>query len=233
MVCGLVVGAAVLVVAANDAKPEAGTARDILDRTARAYADCKSYRDSGVVKTVFFQATGKRTVNKPFTTAFVRPDCFRFEYTEKRGEEADEVNRYIIWRNGGEVRTWWDIRPGVETPASLGRALGAAAGVSGASLTAVPSLLFPKEAGSLLTFLPGAKRLEDAKLGTAECFRVEGAWGNSPRTLWVDQKTLLVRRIDTRKEFDAFRTEDTTTYDPVFDEDVPDKKLEFDPPKQK
>ena len=79
--------------------------------------------------------------------------------------------------------------------------------------------------------LPEAKRAEDAKLDKVNCFRIEGKWGDSPMTLWIDQKTFLVRRIDTKRKFDEFSTEDTTTYDPIIDEEIPDKALEFDPPK--
>jgi hypothetical protein len=52
-------------------------------------------------------------------------------------------------------------------------------------------------------------------------------------TLWIDKKTFLVRRIDTQTKFGYFRTEKTTTYDPVIDGEITDKMLEFDPPKQK
>jgi hypothetical protein len=102
-------------------------------RVAKAYAGCKSYRDSGVVKTVYVEAGRTRTEMKPFKTAFVRPDQFRFEYTQKRGEGAHEVNRYIVWRRGTDVRTWWDVKPGIEKPASLALALAGATGVSGGS----------------------------------------------------------------------------------------------------
>src|SRR4051812_21740201 len=104
-------------VCAQETKQEELTAQDILDRMANAYAGCKSYQDSGQVQTVFIQLNSRRTDKKPFTTAFVRPDHFRFEYKSIKagGDEA----RYIVWRRGAEVQTWWDIRPGVEKPDSL------------------------------------------------------------------------------------------------------------------
>jgi hypothetical protein len=62
--------------------------RQILDRMEKAYAECKSYRDSGLIKLV----TGLDTVSRDapveysFTTAFVRPDRFRCEIkTEETG----------------------------------------------------------------------------------------------------------------------------------------------------
>src|SRR5262245_14319430 len=70
---------------ADEPKPDALKAQDVLDRMAKVYASCKSYGDTGIVTTVFVEATGNRTVEKPFKTAFVRPDRFRFEYAEKLG----------------------------------------------------------------------------------------------------------------------------------------------------
>jgi len=78
-----------------------------------------------------------------------------------------------------------------------------------------------------------AKKIDDAKLDKADCFRVQGKQGADPMTLWIDKKTFLVRRIDTEHKFDNFRTEITTTYDPLIDGEITDKMLEFDPPKQK
>jgi hypothetical protein len=42
-----------------------------------------------------------------------------------------------------------------------------------------------------------------------------------------------VRKIDSQTKFTDFRTETTTTYEPVIDEEIADKLLEFDPPEQK
>jgi outer membrane lipoprotein-sorting protein len=229
--CCLITATVVLAAGADEPKPQALTAQDVLDRVAKAYAGCKSYHDSGVVKTLFVQADGNRTVEKPFATAFVRPDRFRFEYKDKAGGGPERC--YIVWRKGKEVQTWWDVRPGVEKPPSLGLALAGATGVSGGSAHTVPALLLPKEVGGRrLTDLAEAKRVEDAKLDRVDCFRIEGKFADSPTTLWIDQESFLVRRIDAREQFPDFRTETTTTYHPAIDEDIPDKKLEFDPPKR-
>ena len=237
--CCLVTTAVVMPVSADDPELQVLEAQDILDRMAKVYADCESYHDSGVVTTVFVSATGNRTVEKQFTTAFVRPDRFRFEYTEKKwaGQALGDIFfRYLVWRNGEAVQTWWDVKPGVEKPPSLGLALAGATGVSGGSAHTVPSLLLPKEVeGWRLTNITQVKRVEDAKLDKVDCFRIEGNGhrADNSMTLWIDQKTFLVRRIDEQNKFDDFRTVDTTIYDPVTDEEIPDKKLEFDPPRQK
>jgi len=230
----LISGATVALLAAgcspDMAKSGDPSPKQILDRMAKAYAECKSYRDSGVVKTVFVEKTGNRTVEKPFTTAFVRSDRFRFEYKEKRGNQQ---SRYIIWSNGKEVLTWWDVKPGIEKPKSLWLASAGAAGVSSGSANRIPALLLPGEVWGSPTVITDAKRAEDGKLDKVECFRVEGIYGNTPITLWIDKQSYLLRRIDQQMKFANFRTEETTTYDPTINEKITDKMLEFDPPVQK
>jgi outer membrane lipoprotein-sorting protein len=216
---------------ADEPKPDALTAKQILDRMAKAYAECKSYRDAGVVKTVIVQADGKWTVEKPFSTVFVRPDRFRFEYTESQG--GRDLHD-IVWRKGKEVQTWWDVKPGIEKAESLGLALAGATGVSSGSAHTVPALLLSDEVGGRrLTDMTEAKRIEDATLQKVDCFRIEGKFGESPMTLWLDKKTFLVLRIDSQQKIKDFRIEETTTYEPVIDAEIADKMLEFNAPNQK
>ncbi len=56
------------------------SAAEILQHTAKTYASCKSYRDTGTVTGVI--PVGGKTYNTAlrFETAFSRPDRFRFEY---------------------------------------------------------------------------------------------------------------------------------------------------------
>ncbi|MGL4551843.1 MAG: RNA polymerase sigma factor [Gemmataceae bacterium] len=215
---------------AEEAKPDGLAAKQIVDRMAKAYADCKSYQDSGAVKTLFIENGGNRTVEKPFTTAFVRAGRFRFEFRDMVG---DQETRFIVWSDGKGVQTWWDVKPGVEKPRSLELALGGAAGVSSNSSLSVPQLLLPDKMGWRRLALAEPKRAKDGKLTNVDCFRVEGTYGGNPITLWIDKKAYLVRRIDEQTTFPGFRTEQTTTYDPVIDKKVADKLLEFDPPAPK
>lgn len=108
-------GAVTTGVAAENEPADHLTARQILDQVATTYATCKSYRDSGVVTNDFGPHSAgdhfPRHVDvKPFRTAFVRPDQFRFEYDAQIPEKP-----YIIWVKGSQVRTWWHIKPGVES----------------------------------------------------------------------------------------------------------------------
>jgi hypothetical protein len=272
-------------IVADEPQVEELSAAQILDGMSRAYDACKTYQDKGVVKTVFYHEGKKpRTDPKPFTTAFIRPDRFRYEYTATKA--GGDTSQYIIWRRGGDVQTWWDIRPGVDKSRSLKMALSTAQGVSGGSSATVAHLLMPGELGRWQSLAREAKRLDDGKLGDVNCYRIElapiysqrqistkgvdpemvktaqdavreklksqGARDSDiqqladalktvaqrsqtvipgPQTLWIERKSFLLRQIDEQTTFADFRTETTTSYEPVMDAPVADERLEFNPPK--
>jgi outer membrane lipoprotein-sorting protein len=188
---------------------------------ATTYANCKTYQDTGVVEFVYDRGT--RTESRPFKTAFVRPDRFRFEYSV-RGKAK---SRHIVWARADDVRTWWDVTQRVDTPPSLGLAVAGASGVSGGSAHTIPALLLPTEVGGRhLTDVTEANQIADATLDNVQCHRVVAKFGGSPITIWIDPKNYTVRRIDWQ---DA-RVQVTTTYHPVLDEEIGDTQLEFDAP---
>jgi outer membrane lipoprotein-sorting protein len=227
-----VLAAVVIAVGADGPKPADLTAQDVLDRMAAAYAGCKSYIDSGDVTTVFDVPGGKQTEVKPFTTAFVRPDQFRFEFTMKGGGPA---RHFVVWRKGKDLQIWWDLNLGDDQRKAFRKSLNSAlagAGFSDGSSDTIPTLLLPKEVeGRRLTDLKEAKRIKDDKIDKVECFRIEGKYADTPMTLWIDQKTFLVRRIVTRTQGEV-RMEVTTSYTPAIDVKIEEKKLEFGYPKE-
>jgi hypothetical protein len=232
----------------------------ILAALAEMYATCLSYRDSGRVVTKFFpQNRRPHTSVKPFTTAFIRPDRFRFEYKSRRGE--DEWDRYIIWATGGEARTWWDVQPGIERHESLGAALVGPGGVSGGSANTIPALLVPQQfRGRRLTELVDLVSLGDEALDGVACYRLSGRFvpfpsdpaseerrrleairltgrepeqaDQGPFTVWIDRGTLLVRRLEHHTRFQTFRTENVTEYEPAVGIVIADEELRFDPPER-
>lgn len=232
----------------------------ILAAMVEVYATCTAYRDAGRVTTRFI-TPGERdhTEVRPFTTAFIRPDRFRFEFRSQIGEVEGEWYRYLVCAGGGSVRVWWDVRPGVEEPESLGLALAGATGVSGSSAHTIPALLLPEAViGSGLTDLAGVVSLGDADLGGVACYRLQGTlvlppvdpaerlreeeWvfretgvrlGHvepGPVTVWIDRGTLLVRRIEDGSQFSTFRTETLMEYEPEVGVAVAEAELRFDPP---
>jgi hypothetical protein len=199
----------------------------ILNRMAATYSQCDTYVDTGTAFTVFKSADGTWIKVKPFATAMVRPDQFRFEYSE----EGEPDSRLVVWRNGNEVRTWWALTKKAEQAESLGLALAGATGVSSGSAHTIPALLMPYEVGGRqLTDLQQVARGEDEALGAHKCFTIEGLYAGRGIKIWIDQDSYLVRRIDGTAEFNGFSTATTTLYRPVIGGDVTPNLLEYDAP---
>lgn len=213
----------------------------IIDQMISVYASCDSYVDEGEVVTIFIKENGNRTVIKPFSTAFVRPSNFRFEYKDRRGE--NEWNSYIIWKEADLIKTWWSIQPTVKNPENLNLATAAAAGVSSLSSVTIPNLLI-----SELHNYNRFKTLKDLKLVGEEtvngnlAYKIEATQADkNPITLWIDKNnSLLVKTFQTRKFEDQtkkaedptkkFETATTTTYKSQINIRVPEDKLAFNAP---
>ncbi|MBN9520994.1 hypothetical protein J0H58_21140 [bacterium] len=231
----------------------------VLAALAEVYATCATYQDAGAVVTRFIKpGHDSYGTTKPFATAFVRPDRFRFEHRHRHLDNGP-WDRYLVWADGADVRTWWGTTPGVEWPESLDLALAGATGVSGGAAQTVPGLLLPdRDAGRRLTELAELRLLGDESLGGVACYRLAGRFPtdppdpeeearereefirltgrppqraeHSPLTLWVDRGTFLLRRIDESVRFETFRTETVTTYEPQVGVRIPEEDLRFDPP---
>ena len=232
----------------------------IIAEMATIYATCASYRDTGKVVTRFLLAVNHQphTSVLPFATAFVRPDRFRFEYRH-RYKTMDEWNRYIVWANGSDVKTWWSVCSGVKHPPALGLALAGATGVSGGSAHTIPALLIPDKVGGLrLTDFAEVTSLADEFVGAIPCFRLSIRFTppmvdaaeeeqqraemtrvtgrprerceRGPTTIWIDRATLLIRRIDKDSRFETFRAESTTEYEPAVGATITDDELQFGAP---
>jgi outer membrane lipoprotein-sorting protein len=221
------------------------TDTQIVELANKAYANCSSYRDSGVVVTTFVSEGRQWTAEIPFTTAFSRPDRLRLEFKDK--SLGDPPPTTIIWSAGGDARTWRDIDPGVKTPADLGEALAAATGVSQGISYRVPSLLMPGAAwGGPPLDLHYSVRIGDMEDAGFGCFRIRGQRIKTPVTLgegektavlrensmtiWIDKHTYLVRKVEESNVYDTFSTEATTSYNPEINVEIPSEALEFGAP---
>ena len=221
------------------------TAEQIVDQAAQVYARCDSYRDSGVASTTYVSEDREWTADKPFETAFVRPDRIRFEFQDM--SIGDPPPSYIIWADGNDVRTWWDVQPGVNRPATVSRALAGATGGSQGTAHRIPSMLRPDPSAPKSALeLSYARRIEDGEVDGFVCFRIRGQSIMTPRTLgsgensivlsensstiWIDKQSYLVRRVDESNVYDSFRTETVTTYHPEINVEIPSEQLAFGAP---
>lgn len=215
----------------------------ILLKMARVYHNCRSYRDSGEVRTTLRIGDGRAGSDRPFHTAFMRPDRFRFQFTDTGLGERSSA--YVVWTDGDEVHSWWDAKPGVRNAGTLRDGLGIAAGVSGGSSIRVPGLLLPGSVGGG-PLVVAAERIQDGADRGVPCFRIRGKSQKTPYTLtmgaqtltvqdesitlWIDRATLLLRKVEDRKTFDTYNSESITTYKPEIDVDIPAVELTFNAP---
>ncbi|MGE5235534.1 MAG: hypothetical protein ACM3O7_04180 [Acidobacteriota bacterium] len=232
---------------AQDAGQQAGpagmSAVAIALKMERTYRECHSYRDTGEVTSLSITDGGRYGSERPFATAFVRPDRFLFRFTDTG--LGDRSSSYVVWMSGAEVHSWYDAKPGLRTPASLGEALGVAAGLSSGSSIRVPGLLLPNLVDGGATLI-APERTEDASDRDVVCLRIRGQSRKTPYTismgdrtltvkaetitLWIDRSSFLLRKVEESRTLDTYRSETTTTYTPEVNVAVPDEQLTFSPP---
>ncbi|CAN5866233.1 hypothetical protein BH11PLA1_BH11PLA1_10330 [soil metagenome] len=172
-------------------------ADQILAKVRAAYAECRSYRDDGVVTTTFF-GPQKRTERLPFSTRFVRPDGFLFEFRSRRWE--DEWDQYAVWMEAGRPKTWWTVPSEGDDAKTLGHALAAATGVSAGSAWRVPSLLMPelKRRDGAPTPPPAVADFvasPEALLQNCVVVQRQYRFGAPPDQIWIDRSSFMIRKV--------------------------------------
>jgi hypothetical protein len=240
--------AVTLVIAAAAAGPASGQSADpspvqVLLTMKRTYSGCRSYRDTGKVKTRSVMEDSTFGNDVPFTTAFVRDGAFRFQFTDTG--LGDRASLCILWWDGAEVQSWWDAKPGVRRSDSLQQSLDAATGISGGASVRVPGMLLPAVVGAGAP-LVDPERAADDVVGGASCYRLKGRSRATPYTessgsitvtvkdevvtLWIDRASFLLRKVEEARTLDSYRSTRTTTYTPEVNVDVPAEQLAFSPP---
>jgi hypothetical protein len=218
------------------------SARQVLDRSAKVYASCSSYLDEGQVKDLYIQKDNiqrdniqrdnrQRTTIKPFSTAFVRPAQFRFEFKNRRGEE--EWDSFIAWQNGEHIILRSALHVGDKNEPDLITPIARLTGISSGSALTIPRLLMPYllNAGRSIMSLTELKPVAEESLDAVAAYRIEGKdFQGTPVTLWIDKERLLILKIYQKKRIRDFEVETTTTYKPQVNVHVPSDKLALDQP---
>jgi hypothetical protein len=235
------------------------TGERIMAAVAAVYAGCRTYTDSGCVRTVFFRPGGGTTtaLDSPFETAFVRPDRFRLEYSGQF-PGSSKWHRYVIAATPDGAQAWTDRSPAAGRYESIDAAFLASRKPPAIAPTTVPALLMPGAAGPNPFAAGPLRRLEDGEADGVDCYRVEmvrppvpefvrerireftaglpegtrvpSPGDPDPDVLWVAKGTLLLLRVERAHRYDTFRTQAVTGYAPAIDGPVPDERLAFDPP---
>jgi outer membrane lipoprotein-sorting protein len=230
--------------AATAPPPSESDAEQVLQRLRDAYQRCATYRDRGVLREEYDIGELHHIQEITFQTAFARPDRFRLEFRTPKPFFGTHV--HIIWADGDEVRTWWDVTGGEVERESLRMALAAAAGISSRLSSRVPTLLMPVGALGGGIQLADVARDGDEPIDGRMCIRVSGRQATMPSSidvggrtvsvedggmvLWIDPETLLLRRVETVVVIDGNRTVTTTTYEAAVDEALDETLLAYSPP---
>ena len=194
----------------------------LFENVAERYANALTYSDEGRQETRYLSPSGRvtNTETLEFVTDYQRPDRFRFEY-------ADE-HRYVIFRNGEDVRSYWSLNKRLETFDDVSRPLGAATGVSGGTASMIPDLLDQSDFGCSFFGMKSPVVVGADLTDGVHCLIVESCDNNCmPRRLWIDPTTLLIHRFEETSLFDDFRTEEVTDFKPRMDHDIPEEDLAF------
>jgi len=210
------------------AQSEKLSAGEILQQMKKVYVSLTSYVDQGTVSSVFIEKGKKRVVEKPFTTVFVRPDRFRYEFREKKGFFKED--KFVISLIGKGLKIYWSLDPKPQQikPKTIGEALSAAAGISGGSARWVPTMLMPGRTQFKNAFnLSNPRRVNDEVVDDVECFQISDPTDYRRLTLWIGKKDYLLRKIYREQDFGDFHLEETTDYNPEADGEVKRKLLNF------
>jgi len=203
-------------------------ARAIFDRVQKTYAEARTYQDEGVVQITYTLSDGTAlSTTKVFSTAFTRPERFRYMC---QGDRRQRSERYVIWRDGAEIGHWSSRRPVFKSDDSFNDAVTFAVrpAVADPASYTVASLLVPAEVrGYGVDTTTELKRLDDEALDGDPCFRIEGETDDVDRILWIAQSSHLIRRIEERSHTSTTEIERITTYHPVLDAAVKEANLEL------
>ncbi len=173
-----------------------------------------------------FSKAAKETL-RPFSTEFIRPSRFRFEF-----EEISETRttNFVVWQSGASIKSWWSIRPEVRSFETLDEALAGASGVSRGSSTQVPSMLFGDLHDShRIQNLSQLALIGEEKVGGRLTYKIAGLdWRGHKMTLWIDKESfLLLKTFEIVKPVNTQGAEQTTTYKPQLNTPISADKLAF------
>jgi len=177
---------------------------DIFAKSKARYVELKSYADTGVLEIESGSATAPIRDRHTFTTYYRAPRLFRFDFVK-----GDNGDRHVIWSDADNFYSWWRATGVRETyPKGTGTNafLHTAYPTRGSNLV-IASLLFPN--AGLISVLA---EFDDIKVDGTEsvdgrpCHRLTGiaqdtyaASGKAVNlrkvTVYVDEQTLLVRRV--------------------------------------
>jgi len=220
---------------------ESPSSVEVLSKVADRYRDLNSYQDEGVSFTKYDRTVAVHTTERHFTTVYSRSGQFRFEFSE--AGSVGGLIRYVVWKKGDQVKSWWTIKPEVQRHDSLDSAISGATGVSGGTAYTIPSILINEAAwkGSTWTSSANTYRISDGVERDIPCFRIQRLTSTQAKefrgietpaskgkvTYWVSKDQYLLLRVESETDFGSFLAKQTVHYSPDINSNIQDSAFEF------
>jgi outer membrane lipoprotein-sorting protein len=184
------------------------TAQSIVEKMATQYANASSYEDTGVVMDVKEETSGHSETVIKFKTYFVRPNFFRFEWTD-RSVVTSEERLSVVWNNGKQTfryYSWAD--PAVEEKENTGFGIASATGVSRGSAHTIPTLLMKEVGGFGLVELTNLSLLGEEHFEGEDCYILRGYHPQKfPINIWISKRDFLLRKTKEPEEDGSYKVE--------------------------
>lgn len=207
------------------------SADEVIARMVKVYETCQSYRDEGVVETEIMGVMEK----KPFSTYFVRPNLFRYEFTHfAHPWGIGPKHRYVVWWDAKTIRSWWTVKPATQTHDSFGSAIAGPTGISGKSASRIPSLLVPgTHWGSGFKLVKGSILLGEESIDEILCYKIEFSHRSNElvSTVWIDKQRFVLLKIIEVGKAGEMKFQTLTTYQPIIDAAIDPTVFDFEPPR--
>jgi VWFA-related protein len=203
----------------------APTASQILTQVSSVYGSCHSYADEGEVSLRTMAGLSPAWVEH-FSTAFVRPDDFRFEL--RAGATAHE-QRFIIWKSGAMEKSY---RASIFQRSPLDDALLSIFGLSRGSSLTVPALLMPDlfHGPGLFASFTSVKLNGEEKIDGRRAFKIEAQLQDQSMTLWIDENQFVILKVEQKSKAADFKEGTIVRYRPTLNPEVSDRQLAFNAP---
>lgn len=201
--------------------------RKTLDATAKFYAECKSYSDTGemILKPVDRRDSAIKTLK--FKTAYRRSGEFRFAHEFKTAQ--GDTHRHTCWTDGQEFKTWFSETNRKDNYNNLAAVIDELTGNYNVPARHIFGLIDKDTFGeSELSKLTSPILLGTDKIDGKVCQKIMGQESHGFIVyLWIETKTKLIRRIETRDLGSGQPVWVTISLKPVVNKKVSDKSLEF------
>lgn len=179
---------------------------EIMKALGRTYAQLESYQDKGYVETTFCPGTDEERITKlTFETFFLRPNLFRFNWTDRFSEDSEE-RHHIIWCDGKSAHWKYPEQEKrlISMPFSLpnatrdlGLAIAGATGISSGTAHTISALLIPDVGGNRLIDLRNLEYVDNGEVQGENCYHIQktNTQKKEETNLWISNSRLVVRKI--------------------------------------